>query len=317
MTVKELVEHHWNPGDDLRLRCIAGNAGLRNEILELNINRPGLALTGYNIEFGSDRIQMFGRGETRYLENLASTGEHDSIIKFFERKVPCTLFTTGLAPPEFFLQLANKYECPVLQTNVPSSAALQRLSRALSTFNVPSMLIHAVLVEVFGLGVLLLGESGVGKSELALELIERGHLLISDDVVQVFLDSGKFLVGRPAKPELGYHMEIRGLGIINIPLLFGVGSIKSQKSIDLAIELEIWQEGKEYDRIGSADETVVYFDVPLPKVVIPIRPGRSITVIIETAVRNMRLRSIGYHAVEEFKKLVHKSLVSSDKQPEK
>ena len=310
MTVGELLKHAWNPGDDLKLHSIGDSDGLDHEILDLNINRPGLSLTGYDIDFGAGRIQMFGRGETSYLYHLELKKEYSSIIKFFEQHVPCALFTHNLRPPPFFFKLASEYSCPILQTDLPSSSALQRLSRALATLTMPSMLIHAVLVEVFGLGVLLLGESGVGKSESALELIERGHQLICDDVVKIQLDSGKLLVGRSAKPELGYHMEIRGLGIINIPLLFGVGAVKSQKSIDLAIELEIWDSHKEYDRIGGNRETVDYFDVSIPKIVIPIRAGRSITIIIETAVRNMRLRTIGYDASNEFKKLVHQSLTT-------
>ena len=304
MTVKQLIHHKWFKGNKLNLKCIAGHGGLDNNIGDLNINRPGLSLTGYEIDFAPERIQMFGRGESSYLRLLESTHNYQSIQKFFNKRIPCVLFSYNIVPPHFFLTLCEQCNCPVIQTDLSSSIIMQKLTQFISATTSPSKIIHAVLVEVYGIGVLLTGESGVGKSETALALIERGHLLISDDAVRITLSSETLLIGTAVEPELGHHMEIRGLGIINIPQLFGIGVVREHKAIELMIELVDWNDGDDYDRIGTSEQKISFFGVSIPKITIPVRQGRILTVIIETAVRHMRLRVAGYHPAEEFSKLI-------------
>ena len=308
MTIQELIEHKWLKENDLELKCIAGHDGLGNTIDNLSINRPGLSLTGYDIDFVPGRIQMFGRGESGYLRMLEKKQEYQSIRKFFETGIPCVLFSYNITPPDFFLQLSNKYHCPVIQAEQSSSVVMQKLTQFFSAVESPSKIIHAVLMEVYGFGVLLSGESGIGKSETALALIERGHLLICDDAVRITRTGDRLLIGTPIEPEWGYHMEIRGLGIIDIPHLFGVGVVRDHKAIDLLIELVPWDKSIEYDRIGSEERTIDFFGIRIPKLTIPVGHGRILTVIIETAVRNMRLKSAGIDASKEFSALVHKKI---------
>lgn len=300
MTTDELINHRWFKRNKLSFKCIAGHKGLENVISDLNINRPGLSLTGYEMDFAAGRIHMFGRGESGYLRVLEEKHEHQSIEKFFDRGVPCVLFSYNITPPDFFIKLCDKYNCPAIQTDRSSSAVMQLLTQFISTVQTPSQIVHAVLMEVFGFGVLLTGESGIGKSETALALIERGHLLVCDDVVRIKRSSENILIGTPVEPELGHHMEIRGLGIIDIPHLFGIGVVRDQKTINLLIELSEWDNNTEYDRIGTHAQTIEFFDISIPKLTIPVGHGRILTVIIETAVRNMRSKLAGYDAAANF-----------------
>jgi len=308
MTVRELINHKLLHEHELSFECIAGKEGLDNVIGDLNINRPGLSLTGYEIDFVPERIQMFGKGESGYLRFLESKRDHHTIDKFFEQSIPCVLFSYSITPPNFFLELCQKYHCPVIQCALSSSAVMQKLTQFIATICSPTKTIHGVLVEVYGLGVLLTGESGIGKSETALALIERGHLLISDDAVRITLLNENVLIGTAVSPELGYHMEIRGLGIINILQLFGIGVVRSRKRIELMIELVDWDNNVQYDRIGTSEKRAQFFNITIPKLTIPVRQGRILPVIIEAAVRNMRLKATGYNAAKEFTKLIHNKL---------
>lgn len=314
MTIKELVEHAWFKRNDISFTCIAGHKGLNNSIGDLNINRPGLSLTGYEIDFVPDRIQMFGKGESGYLRVIEEKRDYQSINKFFEKGIPCVLFSYNITPPDFFIALCEKHRCPLIQTALRSSAVMQMLTQFISAAQSPSKIIHAGLVEVYGFGVLLTGESGIGKSETALALIERGHLLICDDVVRVARNNDNVLIGTPVEPELGHHMEIRGLGIIDIPHLFGVGVVRDHKAVDLLIELVEWDSNATYDRIGTNAQTVEFFDVHIPKLTIPLRHGRILTVIIETAVRNIRGKMSGYNAGENFTERIRKNIMQKKKQ---
>lgn len=313
MTTAELINHKWFERNGLVFKCIAGHKGLGNVIGDLNINRPGLSLTGYEMDFAADRIQMFGRGESGYLRVLEDRQEHQSIETFFDHGVPCVLFSYNITPPDFFLQLCDKYNCPAIQTDRNSSTVMQLLTQFISTIQAPSQIIHAVLVEVYGFGVLLTGESGIGKSETALALIERGHLLVCDDVVRITRSSENILIGTPVEPELGHHMEIRGLGIIDIPHLFGIGVVRNHKAINLLIELAEWGSNTTYDRIGTHEQTVEFFNIGIPKLTIPVGHGRILTVIIETAVRNMRLKLSGYNAATEFTDRVRNQIAKKSK----
>ncbi len=311
-TVLDLLDLDLKEHDALDLQCIGGRPGLTREIRVPDINRPGLALTGFFDSFGDDRIQLFGRGETAFLHKLERSGEIAALQEYFGHQMPCVLFTHNLDPTARFFELAEAAQCPVLKTHLPSSELSIRLIRALSNVFASVETIHGVLAEVFGIGVLILGDSGVGKSETALELVERGHRLVADDAVEVRCIAGNILLGQGANRALGHHMEIRGLGIINITHLFGVGAIRESKQIQLVVGLEYWDSNKEYDRIGAEEHHKDILGVKVPALEIPVKPGRNIPIIIETAARNERLKKMGYYSAREFNQSVLKWLESEN-----
>lgn len=303
-TVQELLELDLRENNDLSLTCISGTDGLSRQIATPELNRPGLALNGFFELFGADRIQIFGRGEHAFLEKLAADGSEETISRMLQQKIPCCVFTHALTPTASFAAIAATCGCPILQTPLDTSEFVMRLIRALSNVFAERQTVHSTLVEVFGIGVLLLGDSGVGKSEAALELIERGHRLVADDAVEIRRVAGNILLGRGARPELGHHMEIRGLGIINITHLFGVGSIRDNKQIQLICHLELWDGEKQYDRFGADEKHFEILGVSAPYLEIPVKPGRNIPIIIETAAMNERLKKMGYHSAQEFNQKV-------------
>jgi HPr kinase/phosphorylase len=302
-TVLDLLQLDLKENDALDLRCIGGRPGLVREVEVTEINRPGLELAGFFENFAWQRIQIFGRGESAFLQRLAAEGRRDALEALFAYRVPCCVFTHSLQPTADFTALAEKSECPMLQTTLSSSEFTMRILRVLSTIFAPRQTVHGTLVEVFGIGVLIQGDSGVGKSETALALIERSHRLVADDVVEIRRVSGNILIGTGAQ-VVSHHMEIRGLGIINISHLYGVGAIRDRKQVQLVCQLENWDQHKNYDRIGAEENTVEILGVHVPLVVIPIKPGRNIPVIIETAARNERLKKMGYHSAKEFNRNV-------------
>ncbi len=301
--VLDLLQLDLKENDALNLKCISGRPGLIREIRIPEINRPGLALSGFYENFAYNRIQIFGRGENAYLKKLEREKKKDTLEKFFKYDIPCCVFTRSIDPTEDFRNLAERAGCPLLQTDLSSSEFTTRIIRVLGDIFAPKKLLHGVLVEVFGIGVLITGESGVGKSETALELIERGHRLVADDVVEIRRVSGNILIGKGAK-VVSHHMEIRGLGIINITHLFGVGAIRDKKQVQLVVHLEEWDASKEYDRIGEEETTTGILGVRVPSLLIPVRPGRNIPIIIETAAMNERLKKMGYYSAKEFNKNV-------------
>ncbi len=308
-TVLDLLNLDLKEHNALNLRCLGGRPGLAREIRVPDLNRPGLALSGFFENFGPERIQIFGRGETAYLQKLANEGEFETVQRLLSRDdVPCVLFTHGLEPTKEFFELAERYTCPILQSDLPSSEFQARLMRALSNVFAAQETKHGVLVEVFGIGVLILGDSAVGKSEAALELVERGHRLVADDAVEIRCVAGNILLGYGANPTLGHHMEIRGLGVINITHLFGVGAIRDKKQIQLIVELEVWDSDKSYDRIGAEERTREILGVKVAYSQVPVKPGRNIPVIIETAAMNERLKKMGYYSAREFNQSVLKWL---------
>jgi HPr kinase/phosphorylase len=222
------------------------------------------------------------------------------------------VFTHGLEPTKTFAHLAEDSRCPILQTDLVTSEFIMRLVRALSNVFAERETIHGTLVEVFGIGVLIMGDSGVGKSEAALELVERGHRLVADDAVEVRRVAGDILLGQGANPVLGHHMEIRGLGIINITHLFGVGAIRDSKQVQLVCKLETWDSRKRYDRIGADDTYMDVLDAQVPILEIPVKPGRNIPIIIETAAMNERLKQMGYYSAREFNQNVIRWLDSEN-----
>jgi HPr kinase/phosphorylase len=309
-TVLDLIDIDLKELNSLNLHCIGGRKGLGREIDIPDLNRPGLAIMGFYESFAYQRIQVFGRGEVACLKMLAKEGKFDSVRRMFTYLIPCCIFTYNLTPDQEFFEAAEKAQCPILQTDLGTSEFVLRLMRILSNVFAPQKSIHGVLVEVYGLGVLILGDSGVGKSETALELIERGHRLVADDVVEVRCVSGNILMGAGANKIIGHHMEIRGLGIINVTHLFGVGAIRDRKQIQLVAVLEEWDSEKNYDRLGTEEKSMEILGVGIPKLEIPVKPGRNIPIIIETAAMNERLKKMGYNSAEEFNRNILKWIES-------
>jgi HPr kinase/phosphorylase len=309
-TVLDLLSMDLKEHNALNLTCIGGRPGLTREIKVQDLNRPGLALSGFFTNFGFDRIQIFGRGEVAYLRKMETEGLTETMDQMFSEPVPCVVFTHSLEPTSDFRERAETTSCPILQTNLATSEFSSRLIRALSNVFAAHTTIHGVLVEVFGIGVLIVGDSGVGKSESALELVERGHRLVADDAVEIRCVSGNILLGAGANKALGHHMEIRGLGIINITHLFGVGAIRDSKQIQLVVELEEWDSNKSYDRLGAEERTRDILGVNVPALVVPVKPGRNVPIIIETAAMNERLKKMGYFSAKEFNQSVLKWLES-------
>jgi len=307
-TVLDLLDLDLKEHNELNLKCLCGRSGLASSIKEQDLNRPGLTLSGFFDGFQYNRIQVFGKGETAYLKKLVAEDKLDGLRKFFEYKIPCCAFTTNLQPEQDFLDLAEENGVPVLITDLSSSEFSRRLTRALNSIFADKQVVHATLVEVFGIGILIKGASGIGKSETALELIERGHRLIADDAVELSCVNGNLIIGRGVNDIAGHHMEIRGLGIINISHIFGVGAIRDSKQVQLVVELEEWDSTKIYDRLGSNETTVDFLEVGVPVVTLPIKPGRNIPIIIETAAMNERLKKLGYYSAREFNQNVLKWL---------
>jgi HPr kinase/phosphorylase len=309
-TVLDLIDIDLKEHNSLNLRCIGGRQGLTKEISLPNLNRPGLALSGFYDSFAHERIQVFGKGEVAYLRKLSETGKLDTIKQMFTYSIPCCIFTHDLTPDKEFFAEAEEAGCPILQTDLETTEFTARIIRILSDIFAPRQSIHGVLVEVSGMGILILGDSGVGKSEIALELIERGHRLVADDVVEIRCVNGNMLIGSGANKIIGHHMEIRGLGIINITHLFGVGAIRERKQIQLVVVLEKWDSSKSYDRLGTEENVMELLNVSVPKLEIPIKPGRNIPIIIEVAAMNERLKTMGYNAAKEFNKNILKWIES-------
>ena len=309
-SVLDLLGLNLKEHDSLDLRCICGRRGLVREITIPDLNRPGLALSGFYDSFAYQRVQLFSRGEVAFLNKLVTEGKLETIEQMFTYPLPCCIFTHNLDPADEFSAIAENSGCAVLQTGLDSSEFSSRLLRILSNIFAPKISIHGVLVEVYGLGILILGDSGVGKSETALELIERGHRLVADDVVEISCVNGNILIGQGANKIIGHHMEIRGLGIINITQLYGVGSIRERKEVQLVATLEEWDANKVYDRLGTEKLTMDILGVQVPKIEIPVKPGRNVPIILETAAMNERLKSMGYFSAKEFNQNVLKWIES-------
>jgi len=310
-TVLDLIDIDLKDHNSLNLRCIGGRKGLSRVITVPNLNRPGLAIMGFFDSFAHERIQIFGRGEAAAVNKLTEEKRLDSIEKLLSYSVPCCIFTHSLWPGDDFFAAAENADCPLLQTDLSTSEFVIRLTRILVNIFAPRKSIHGVLVEVYGLGILILGKSGVGKSETALELIERGHRLVADDVVEMHCIDGNILMGEGANKIIGHHVEIRGLGIINITHLFGVRAIRDRKQVQMVVNLEEWNSSENYDRLGTEEERMEILGVSVPLHRIPVKPGRNIPCILEVAAMNERLKMMGYNSSREFNRNILKWIESS------
>ena len=282
----------------LELRLQAGRKGLDREVLLARVQRPGLALTGYTDYIRYGRVQIVGQSEIGYLTKLPARRRASILARLARCRISCFVVTKGLTPPRELLAEAEARGVPVLVTAAESTPFIKQLSAFLEDRLAQRLHLHSVLMDVFGLGVLITGESGIGKSECALDLIDRGHRLVADDVVEIKrLAEG--VVG--ASPELTrYHMELRGVGVINIKDLYGVSSIRMAKRVELVVSLERWESGKEYDRLGLHDEQFPILGIDVPLIRMPVAPGRNIAILVEVAARNHLLKERGYDAARHF-----------------
>ena len=296
MSVSDLLEEELA---DLELTVLSGESHLDNQILHPRVQKPGLAFAGYYPYIKPGRVQIVGESETEYLKTLPAEQRQQRFADITEIPLPVFIITKGIKPLPGFLQACQEREVPVLSSPALSSVVIKRVSYFLEDHLVPRTHIHGVLLDIYGLGVLLLGNSGVGKSESALDLIARGHSLVADDRVTVRRYPSGDLMGYAEGP-LRHHMELRGLGIINVQDLFGLAAVRERKPIDLVIELEPWIDGKEYDRLGL-DETVYrILDTPCPYIKMPVAVGRNVAMLVEIAARNHVLKVQGHHSAREF-----------------
>jgi len=282
----------------LPLELVSGAAGLDRRITSPHIQKTGLALAGFDAYLSAGRILIFGESEIRYLESLASSSRVDALRRTFAHAIPAVMITGGLtAPPELTIE-SERAGVPLLSTGIPTPFAIAKVSAILEDSLAARTIIHAVLMDIIGLGVLIVGESGIGKSECALDLIVRGHRLVADDTVEIRRRAESVLIG--TCPDLTrHHMEVRGLGLINIKDLFGVASTRSSKRVELVVQLERWEPGREYERLGLDDVYYEILGLHVPLLRMPVAPGRNVSILVEVAARNQLLRSRGHHAARK------------------
>ena len=283
--------------ESLELALVAGGEGLDNVVDRPRIQKPGLALAGFLEYIHPGRIQILGKSEITFLRERGPAERGRIASQLCRHGVTCFVLTSALVPPPELVQAAEEHRVPLLRTELPSSEVIDRLTAYLEERLAPRAVIHGVLLDIYGLGVLLLGDSGIGKSECALDLIVRGHRLVSDDVVEI-RRRARTLIG--SGPELTrYHMELRGLGIVNIKDLFGVAAVRQNKFVEFVIRLDPWQPGKRYDRLGLDEKGYDILGLELPYVEMPVGPGRNLSVLIEVAARNHLLKLKGFHPARD------------------
>jgi HPr kinase/phosphorylase len=282
----------------LPLELIAGVAGLDRRITSPHVQKVGLALAGFDAYLSTGRILVFGESEIRYLERLEDEGRVESLRRTLARDIPAVVITAGFAATPELIAEADRVGVPLLTTPVATPNAIAKVSAILEDSLAERTIMHAVLMDILGLGVLITGESGIGKSECALDLVVKGHRLVADDTVEIRRRAESVLIG--TCPDLTrHHMEVRGLGLINIKDLFGVASTRTSKRVELVVQLERWEPGREYDRLGLDDAHFEILGLPIPLLRMPVGPGRNVSVLVEVAARNQLLRSRGHHAARK------------------
>ncbi|MDT8436415.1 MAG: HPr(Ser) kinase/phosphatase [Gemmatimonadota bacterium] len=296
LTVAELLERR---GEGLELEVLAGRGGLDGRLESADISSPGLVLAGFTDRFPLRRMQVLGETEVRYLESLAARARREVLERFLAFDVPCVFVTKGLPAPPELLALADELSIPVLGSGLKTGEFFRRVKPFLEEVFAPSTALHGSLADVYGVGLLFVGASGIGKSECVLDLVERGHRLVADDVVLASRRGVDVLMGRAVEHQQ-FHMEIRGIGIIDVRALFGIRSVRQQKRIEVVVQLEHWRDGASYDRTGLATDSTTILDVALPRVVIPLNPGKNITVISEVVAMRHLLRYAGVDSAALF-----------------
>lgn len=292
-----------------KLKLITESNDFDKKIFDQNLHRPGLALAGFVDLFSYNRVQVFGNTEMRYLEQLSDEKKEESLDRIFKFNIPCIVLTDNNIPFPVLLKKANQNRVPVFNTGYSTTKLVYLLSDFLDDQFAPRLTVHGSLVDVYGVGILFVGKSGIGKSEVALDLIERGHRLVGDDVI-IFTKKGEgILMG--AGTKLGKHfMEIRGLGIIDIQSMFGIRAIRYQKRLEIIVELEAWDENSEYTRTGLDERTISIMDIDIPHIKLPIIPGKNITVISEVISLNYLLKHYGHNAAKIFNERLNERLRS-------
>lgn len=308
LTVGQMIEEK---GLDFQFEIIAGEEGKERKIAVPDVDRPGIALAGFFEHFRHERMQVLGMGEHAYIHSLPSERRKEIIDKFFGYQIPCVIITRNLGPIKELVEGAIKHKIPLISTVFETTHFVAEVTNYLEEKLAPVTTIHGVLVGVYGLGVLILGESGIGKSECALELLKRGHLLVADDIIEIRHKPGGILYGS-GQEIIRHHMEIRGLGIIDVRSLFGIGSIMDRTRIELVVRLVGPEEFNECDRVGLEERYTTILGTKIPEMVVPVRPGRNLAVIIEVAAMNQRLKNKGYFAARELNRRLIK-MMSKDK----
>lgn len=285
--------------EKLQLELISGEEGINRPITTSDISRPGIEIAGYFEYYPAERIQLLGKTELSFFNQLSGNERILRMEQLCTDITPAIIVTRGLEVPPELIKASEQESVPVLRSNMKTTRFSSRLTNFLESRLAPTTAVHGVLVDVYGVGVLITGQSGVGKSETALELVKRGHRLVADDCVEIRQEDQDTLVG--TSPELIEHLlEIRGLGIINVMTLFGAGAIRSNKKISLVVHLEIWDASRQYDRLGLDEEKMKIIDTEIQKLTVPVRPGRNLAIIIEVAAMNFRLKRMGVNAAQQF-----------------
>jgi len=311
ISVRKLLQ---DPSLDLSVR--AGNRGVDRTITTAELNRPALELTGYFAEFRSERIQIFGNGELSYLvAHEDDPAVRSTLTRILTGDVPCAIVTNGREPPATMRELADAAAIPVLTSPHGTTKLYKRLWEALEPDFARETTVHGVLMEVHDVGVLIQGKSTMGKSEVALDLIRRGSHLVADDAVRIKCLNDSMLIGQ-GFDLLPFHMEARGLGIIDVSRLFGAAAIRPEKRITMVITLVDWQDSVEYDRTGLEEHTVSFLDVQLPHVIIPVKPGRSVGTLIEIAALNQKLKNMGIYTARLMEQRLHEQIGASERNGE-
>jgi HPr kinase/phosphorylase len=293
-----LEEFRASPGAGLQVELLAGAAGLDRRVTNSYPQKTGLALSGFDAAVRGGRVLIFGESEIRYLESLDAGARDATLRRLYSHDIPAVLITQGFDPPAALSDAAERMAVPLLRTRSGTPDTMSRLGAVLDNFLAPRTTVHGVLMDILGLGVLVIGESGIGKSECALDLVVRGHRLVADDAVELRCRAESFVLG--SCPELTrHHMEIRGLGLINVQDLFGVASTRTSKRVELVVQLERWEPGREYDRLGLDDARYDVLGVPIPMIRMPVAPGRNVAILVEVAARNQLLRARGAHAARK------------------
>jgi len=305
MLTIDVQEFYQAMKERLKLSLLNPAVPLSRRIRSSEIHRPGLAFSGFYDYFAFDRIQVLGKTEIRFLAKLKGNRRNQNLNRFFSYRIPCIILAKNQSLPKDFLEKATKSGVPVFRALYRTSICASQITVFIENALAPSVDLHGTLLDIYGVGVLLLGESGVGKSECALELVERGHRLVADDVVKVRRE-GQILMGS-VNDVVRHHMEIRGLGIIDVNSIFGVGAVLNRKRVVLTVTLEKWSAKREYDRLGLEDRLQDILGIRLPHFIIPVKPGRNIPILVEVAALTQRAKLMGYHAASEFnQKLIHR-----------
>jgi len=293
--------------DALNLELISGAAGMDRRIIEAAINRPGLALSGFFQYFAHRRIQVIGLAEHEYLRSLSAEEREKRLVAFFEKKIPCVVVTRHKKACPEIIRLSEQFQTPVLRTGMITKHFINAATIIMENLMAPRMMIQGTMVEIMGIGVLIEGKAGMGKSETALGLLKRGHALVSDDVTALRLDASGAVIGAPVNVTR-YHMEIRGLGVIHVPSLFGVASVRSEKKLDFVATLCEPETREDEDRSAAGSRTLDLLGVKIPRIFIPVAPGRDLANIIETAALDEKLRRLGHDAAKELDEKLMASL---------